>query len=89
MLSRMRIEKATPPTRKSFDWPAVAKTLRSEQGEWFRIAGAPSVSSTDIRRAVVRAFSPAGSFEACHRKGDLYIRFIGEPETPIDEPWLA
>ncbi len=86
----MELAKEKPPAkREAFSWYDVAEILRAEPGEWFRIPdGHPGAVATCIVRGMPQAFLPAGSFEACTRKGVLYIRFAGEPVEPIAEPWL-
>lgn len=83
----MKLKKTALPERKQYDWDAVSATLRADKGEWYAVEDAPKVASTDIRRGSLFAFKPAGAFEACHRRGVLHVRFVGEPETPVAEPW--
>jgi len=73
------------PGRQLIDWPAIARAVRADPSQWHKLDGHPAgVTSTIVKRARLKAFEPAGSFDAADRGGDLYLRFVGEPITP----WL-
>jgi hypothetical protein len=64
----------------------MARRLRQRPGAWAVIRNCPSAAvarnrTSAIRRGVIPAFLPAGSFEAVHRevggKWLVYARFIG------------
>lgn len=68
------------------DWRAVAAALRERPGEWALVVEGVSISTaTNIKKARLVAFAPAGSFEAVARNGsnktkraDIYARYVGE-----------
>lgn len=69
-------------------WQAEAQELRSRQGEWAIIQvcetqGSASAFRAGIALARLKAFEPAGSFEAAARKNEsgtfsVYARYVGE-----------
>lgn len=76
---------ASLPERPRIDWPAIARAVRADPSQWHKLDGHPAgITSTIVKRARLKAFEPAGSFDAADRGGDLYLRFVGEPI----EPWL-
>jgi hypothetical protein len=78
---------APPPSqprkggRSATAWQEHAQLLRSRPGEWARIADrdnsavAKSMAS-QIRLGIIPAFEPIGAFEATHRGGRVYARYV-------------
>lgn len=82
----MSVKFITPPdssTGKSgIRWLAEASELGARPGEWGLLKeglGENSAGSmaSNIKLGILRAFRPAGSFEAMQRKGGVYARFVG------------
>lgn len=73
-----------PPVGSAY-YAEVAKTLRENPGKWAVIdlnhlaQGSVNAFPTIIRKGRMSKF-PATEFEAMNRKGETYIRFIGDPE---------
>lgn len=61
--------------------------LRANPNVWHVIEDAPKTSTTDIRRGSPRAFLPAGSFDAVHSGGELFIKYVGEGGLGVD--WMG
>lgn len=87
-MSELKFE--PPPKRVRVTWGRhadVASKLRAKPGEWAPI-GTYNSSQTaasiarQIKRAVLSAYMPAGSFEAVSRTVDgesrVYARYVGE-----------
>lgn len=61
-----------------------AAELRGRPGEWALIAdSAASSMASNIKYGTLKAFRPAGTFEAVCRKqkhgyGEIYARYVGE-----------
>ena len=62
----------------------IASELRGRPGEWALVMeGVAGSSPTMIRTGAIRAYTPAGAFDATARKRpdgkfDVYARFVGE-----------
>lgn len=75
---------APPISRK---WKAVAEYARRHSGEWCLVSDdQPAGQVQHVRTARLRAFQPAGSFEAMMRggnglRGPLLIRHIPPKES--------
>ena len=71
-----------PSVRKSYDFlPAAADFARANPGQCILAGQTPPSYVTQVKRAALKPFMPAGSFDASCRgiqggQGDLYIRFI-------------
>jgi hypothetical protein len=67
-------------------WKAEAAMLRRAPGKWARVSektgkdayGAAQTLAYNIRRGKLRAFQPAGDFEARASGGVVWVRFVGE-----------
>jgi hypothetical protein len=66
----------------------VSRAARLRPGEWARVGAYPTPASASsiayrINRGTLRAWSPAGAFEAVSRTVDgehrVYARYLGEP----------
>jgi len=78
--------------RNSIDWATISDNLKANPGEWAVVAHDvnPSVV-THIRKGRLKAFSPAGDFEASGQgrnddgyTKDLYVRFVGEVQPEVE-----
>lgn len=64
-------------------YPAIAAALRARPGEWALVRSDVSEAiAWQIRRGVIQAFLPPGTFEARSvitegRKADIYARYVG------------
>lgn len=71
--------------RGSRDWAKIASDLRAEPGTWFNIGSDLPISiGTNIKTARLRAFAPAGDFEAtirgrneAGRADKVFARYVG------------
>jgi hypothetical protein len=85
--------KAVRYKRNSIDWASISDALKENPNEWAVVAHNvnPSVV-THIRKGRLKAFAPAGAFEASgqgrNENGytqDLYVRFVGTVEETAIE----
>lgn len=60
-------------------WDQVAALLRKKPGEWV-VSPQQWPASTTINNGTLRAFRPAGHFEAARLEGALLIRYVGASE---------
>lgn len=89
-----------PPPPKRFGtahpWEEIAATLKANPGKWaLCLRGVHSSYTSQINRGKLAAFQPPGAFEARsvstlpsengRKSNDLYIRYVGETETPHGE----
>jgi hypothetical protein len=98
------VEWAEPPTpvrykRSNVDWASIADALRANPGEWAVVARNVNPSSvTHMRQGRLKAFEPAGSFEASGQgrnengqTAEVYARFVGVPgvksRSTVDAQW--
>lgn len=80
------IEWADPPPGAPIKYRAEAEAARANPGHWLVLpAGSSYVALVHITSGHLRAFRPAGEFEAVSRMVDgqrrIYIRYIGPTET--------
>lgn len=66
-----------------------ADLLRANPLRWAKILTCRSATvaasqANNIRRGKLRAFGPAGTFEAAARDCDVYARFLPETQTGAD-----
>lgn len=68
------------------DWLEVARQLKERPGEWAVVAeDIQRTYVTAVKKGRIRAFQPAGTFEAISRgsgtevgrAGKLYVRYVG------------
>jgi hypothetical protein len=77
--------------RPNSEYIAIADELRAHTGQWARIKANVSGTSlpSDIKKGRIRAFRPAGTFEAVVRRGaiakrwDVFVRYVGESDQDI------
>lgn len=81
-MTEIQFVDAPPPQRNQHKNQDIADALRKRPGEWAHIGTGNPSRATNIKTATLRAFAPAGSFEAVARnlvdgKGDIYARYVG------------
>lgn len=87
----MTIEFKNPPSKvtgpKSSKHDPIAAQLKERPGEWALIltAASPSTAAA-VKRGLIKAYRPPGSFEATARdakngRADIYARFVGEAKS--------
>lgn len=64
----------------------IAVVLKSKPGEWARVGDYDSARISSQMAYVIRtgrlaAYAPAGSFEAVGRLGEVWARYVGEPDA--------
>jgi hypothetical protein len=69
--------------KTSQKWASEAAELRDRPKEWAVVATKPTASTAaamalNVRSGLLRAFQPAGSFEAISRGCDVWVRYVGE-----------
>lgn len=73
-----------PPKKGGPRWYEIAEALRAKPGAWALVrSGIYPSAPRSIKRGLLVAFRPAGSFDAVMRsvkdgRGDLWARYIGE-----------
>lgn len=72
-----------PQSLRGFSISPWAAALKERPGEWAKIqtysnAGTASKAANNIRKGIVSAYRPAGSFEATIRGCDLWARYVGD-----------
>lgn len=86
----IKLKFENPPEPDYVQHADVAKLLRRRPNQWARVgdyANPPSARSTaqSIRKAGLRAYAPAGAYEAISREVDgqhvVYARYVGVQET--------
>jgi hypothetical protein len=84
----MEIIREDPPAQsRSGKYDDVADQLADDIGSWYRIATGATTGTlaTNINKGAMRAFQPAGSFEAVSRTQEdgvsIWARYVGEGET--------
>lgn len=55
----------------------IAAELRSQPGRWALLPDIPGHYAGNIKGGYIRAYQPAGSFDARMEQGELYARYIG------------
>lgn len=76
-----------PPSRRDkHKNVAIADALKARPGEWAMIGHFADSQATNIKTGAIKAYQPAGSFEAvCRnanrqdRKSDIWARYVGQP----------
>lgn len=67
-------------TRGAVPHKEITAELRAKPGEWARIPELGAAGYVDaINTGRVRAYQPAGSYEAIQRRGQIYVRYLGGP----------
>jgi hypothetical protein len=65
-------------------WLPEAAELRACPGKWALLCTKPvkpgHQMALAIRKGGLKAFRPAGTFDAVCRKGKVYVRYLGEQE---------
>lgn len=73
-----------PDTRTDHD--GIAAELRSRPGEWALLPAAATGMAGQIRRGDIRAYRPAGTFEAVRRDSAdgirVWARYVGDEVSP-------
>lgn len=68
--------------RLAVDHEAVAAALRNRPGRWARLPAATTGTAGQIKSGALRAYRPAGAFEAVRRDdgGEIrvWVRFVGQ-----------
>lgn len=70
-------------------WTAEAAELRTRPGQWAVIDTKTAQHAADsmayaINIAQLKAFQPAGDYEACARGKSVYVRYLGDGELPVE-----
>lgn len=99
-MSKIKVAFEGPPPRGTTNWrqagehEAVAEKLRAQPGEWAKVDKRENPRSSGnaahaIRRGLIKAYQPSGTFEAKARKVDgeyrVYARYVGAPAAPAAE----
>lgn len=76
------------PNRKTkHGWGEIAEELRANPGVWARVPTVPEGHTATycvyVKSARLRAFAPAGSFEAVTRNKTMYVRYVGEGGSDV------
>ena len=84
----MEIIREDPPAqRRTGKYDDVADQLADDIGNWYRIATGATTGTlaAAINKGAIRAFQPAGSFEAVSRTQtdgvSIWARYVGESEA--------
>lgn len=88
----MEIIREDPPARRrAGKYNEVADQLAGDGGNWYRIATGATTGTlaANINKGAIRAFQPAGSFEAVSRSQDdgvsIWARYVGESDAvPVE-----
>ena len=89
LASEQGIARYRPNHRRKEDWEKIAQTCKKSPGRWFVFSGTWNRGqSARIRQGALKAFRPAGHFEAAGREPDenrdptvLWVRYVGEVEA--------
>lgn len=78
-----------PPPKSKVKWLDESGELRARPREWACIAERPSSVSaetmvTNIRRAILAAFSPPGAFDARYEDKKVWAVYLGDGHLPAD-----
>jgi hypothetical protein len=65
----------------SLQHQGIAVMLRSRPGTWARIGSLSASYVSTIRQGRIAAYRPGGSYEAQAVNGQVYARYVGDPET--------
>lgn len=87
----MGIRWEDPPAPRSkpprpWRWVAEAAELREHPGRWARLTTdsanlrSAAAMAHNIRAGLLRAFQPAGAFEAVARGDEVWVRYVGHDE---------
>ena len=76
---------STRGRRPNQDWVRVAEELKANPGVWYKVGeNLPIIAGTNIKTARLRAFAPAGAFEASIRGRNetgraqkVFARYVG------------
>jgi len=77
-----------PPGRVTkHGWAGIAEKLRANPGVWAKVptvsGGQAGTYCAHVKNARLRAFAPAGSFEAVTRNKTMYVRYVGESGSDV------